>query len=86
MNHKNILNETNFMRRMMGLQAINERIAISPEEQENMQLISNVMTPQGYQKSLEQGGYGTVPFKNSKQWWDLEMRRKYEEMFPSNLP
>jgi len=67
MNHKNILNETNFMRRMMGLQAINERLAISPEEQENMQLISNVMTPEGFSKPLDQGGYGTVPFKNSKE-------------------
>lgn len=67
MNHKNILNETNFMRRMMGLQAINERLAISPEEQENMQLISNVMTPEGFSKPLDQGGYGTVPFKDSEE-------------------
>ena len=36
MKYKNILNETNFMRRMMGLQAINERLEISAEEQENM--------------------------------------------------
>ena len=67
MKYKNILNETNFMRRMMGLQAINERLEISAEEQENMQLISNVMTPEGFSKPLDQGGYGTVPFKDSEE-------------------
>lgn len=53
----------------MGLQPINEKYAITPEEQESMQKISNVMTPQGYSKP---GGIGTVPFKNSNEGsnWD----------------
>jgi hypothetical protein len=67
MEHKRFktrINETNSIRSLMGLQPINEKYTITPEEQESMQKISNVMTPQGYSKP---GGIGTVPFKNSNE-------------------
>ena len=68
MEHKKRINETNFMRRMMGLQPINERYDIDAAEQKQMQLVSNVMTPEGYSQP---GGISTVPFKDSeegKEW------------------
>ena len=67
MEHKKRINETNFMRRMMGLQPINERYDIDAAEQKQMQLVSNVMTPEG--NSI--GGIRTAPFKDSeegKEW------------------
>jgi len=67
MEHKKRINETNFMRRMMGLQPINERYDIDADEQKQMQLVSNVMTPEG--NSI--GGIRTAPFKDSeegKEW------------------
>lgn len=67
MNYKKRINETNFMRRMMGLQPINEKYGIDAAEQKQMQLVSNVMTPEG--NSI--GGINTVPFKDSeegKEW------------------
>jgi hypothetical protein len=67
MNYKKRINETNFMRRMMGLQPINEKYGIDAAGQKQMQLVSNVMTPEG--NSI--GGINTVPFKDSeegKEW------------------
>ena len=67
MEHKRFktrIDEANSIRRLMGLQPINEKYAITPEDQESMQKISNVMTPQGYSKP---GGISAVPFKNSEE-------------------
>lgn len=67
MNYKKRINETNFMRRMMGLQPINEKYDIDSAGQKQMQLVSNVMTPEGNSS----GGINTVPFKDSeegKEW------------------
>ena len=61
MEHKKRINETNFMRRMMGLQPINEGIGVDAADNEQMQLVSNVMTPDG----TTVGGISTVAFKNS---------------------
>jgi len=61
MEHKKRINETNFMRRMMGLQPINEGIGVDAADNEQMQLVSNVMTPDG----ATVAGISTVPFKNS---------------------
>ena len=68
MNYKKRINETNFMRRMMGLQPINEKYDIDDAGQKQMQLVSNVMTPEG--NSI--GGINTVPFKDSEEGkeWD----------------
>ena len=61
MEHKKRINETNFMRRMMGLQPINEGIGVDAVDQEQMQLVSNVMTPDG----ATVAGISTVAFKDS---------------------
>jgi hypothetical protein len=68
MNYKKRINETNFMRRMMGLQPINEKYDIDSTGQKQMQLVSNVMTPEGNSS----GGINTVPFKDSEEGkeWD----------------
>ena len=61
MDNKKRIDETNFMRRMMGLQPINEGLDVDATDNEQMQLVSNVMTPGG----TTVAGISTVPFKNS---------------------
>jgi hypothetical protein len=71
MKYKNRITETDSMRRLMGLQPINERI-VGPDAagQERMQKLSNIMTPEGWSQPGSRGAIQTLPFKDSTEGRD----------------